>query len=347
VGTAGLFQPGLLLQGWYLIDDGARTTSTFRLRRAEIHAKGEIIPGLVSYAVMIDPARAPEFGSVTVPVDNQDLSPAAGSDPESVKVKQPPGNTSILQDVFVTFQSEYLDASIGQFKIPVSWEGYTSSSKIVFPERALSSQMFGDKRDMGIRLAKQFKYVGYSAGVFNGAGQNNLDTNNAKDLALRLEAYPIEGLTVAGVIYGSVGRRVERDGGTASPAKARYEGDLRFERGPFLFQGEYIRGIDVAAGGDRHVAQGFYTLVGWTLLGRIQPVLRVGAVDPDVNQRIDADNYASVGKRDQAWHYDVGVNYYFQKHEAKLQLAYTRTDNKHPELAPDSDTVIFAAQVAF
>jgi phosphate-selective porin len=149
-------------------------------------------------------------------------------------------------------------------------------------------------------------------------------------------------------MYGSVGRRVERGGGTASAAKARYEGDLRFEHGPFLFQGEYIRAIDTAASGDRHLSHGFYTLVGWTFLDRLQPVLRVGAVDPDVNQRIDADNFSSVGRRDQAWHYDVGVNYYLQKHEAKLQLSYTRTDNKHDdELVADGDGVIFAAQAAF
>src|SRR5690606_26936314 len=47
VGAEGLFQPGLLLQGWFLIDHADETTSTFRLRRAELHVKGEIVPSLV------------------------------------------------------------------------------------------------------------------------------------------------------------------------------------------------------------------------------------------------------------------------------------------------------------
>src|SRR5689334_24006522 len=64
VGTSGLFQPGLLLQGWYVYDqtDATGTTATsiantFRVRRAEIALKGEIVPGLIGYNVMFDPSR--------------------------------------------------------------------------------------------------------------------------------------------------------------------------------------------------------------------------------------------------------------------------------------------------
>src|SRR4051812_21521192 len=41
----GRWQPGLLAQGWFLLDrsGGKTTTSTFRLRRMEIAAKGEIL----------------------------------------------------------------------------------------------------------------------------------------------------------------------------------------------------------------------------------------------------------------------------------------------------------------
>src|SRR3954468_12200499 len=72
VGTNGLFQPGLLLQGWYVYDqaDATGTTptsiaNTFRVRRAEIALKGEIIPGMVAYNVMFDPARVREPTTAT------------------------------------------------------------------------------------------------------------------------------------------------------------------------------------------------------------------------------------------------------------------------------------------
>ena len=133
--------------------------------------------------------------------------PDAMGNPTTVTINNPSSAVSVLQDFYITAMSQYADVSIGQFKIPVSWEGYNSSSKIVFPERAIISSTFGDKRDLGLRIEKKFKKLGYSAGVFNGQGLNNFDSNVQKDLALRLEAYPVEGLTIAGVTYDSVMQR--------------------------------------------------------------------------------------------------------------------------------------------
>jgi hypothetical protein len=322
VGTEGLFQPGLLLQAWFQYDHADDTTTTFRMRRAELHAKGEIVPKLVGYALMIDAAKVLETQNVTLVTEEGD----------EVTVKQPPGAISVFQDLFITFLSPYVDASIGQFKIPVSWEGYNSSSKLLFAERAPVSREFGDKRDIGLRFAKAWKYFGYSAGLFNGAGQNNLDTNNAKDLALRLEGYPIEGMTIAGVGYTSVGDRGEP--GT----KDRLEGDLRYESGPFLFQGEYIWGHDVTSSSDTD-GQGFYAAVAWTFIEVLQPALRFGFLDPDTDMDLPED-----AAKDEFFHVDVGLNYYIQKQEAKLQLNYYRFE--YDDRTPNNE-VIFAAQVGF
>ncbi len=334
VGSEGLFQPGLLLQSWFLFDRATETTSTFRLRRAEIHLKGEIVPRLVSYALMIDPAKVLEFQGATIGVANQDPPPADPANPETVTVRQPVSAVSALQDFFITLQTPYVEVSIGQFKIPVSWEGYNSSSRLLFPERALVSRAFGDQRDLGVRLTKSFRYAGYSAGVFNGAALNNLDNNNDKDLALRLEAYPIGGLVLGGVLYASVGER-------AANVKERYEADLRFERGPFLLQAEYIRAHDVNRTGTPVDAQGFYAAVAWTFRDVLQPSLRAGYLDPDIGRDLDP---AAPGGRDEVWHFDVGVNYYFRKHEAKLQLVYSRF--QYDDRAA-IDEVLLGAQVSF
>jgi hypothetical protein len=322
VGSEGLFQPGLLLQGWFLVDHADDTTTTFRMRRAEISAKGEIVPGLVAYAVMIDPAKVLETQNVTV-------EDASG---EEITVRQPVGAISVFQDLFITFQSPYVDASIGQFKIPVSWEGYNSSSKLLFAERAPVAREFGDRRDMGLRLAKTWDYFGYSAGLYNGTTLNNLDTNNAKDAALRLEAYPVKGLVIAGVLYASIGDRGEP--GT----KDRYEGDVRYESGPFLVQAEYIRGHDVTSSGEAD-GHGFYGALAWTFAEVLQPALRIGYLDPDV----DADLPVTASK-DELFHVDVGLNYFIQKHEAKLQLNYSRFE--YDDRTPNNE-VLLAAQVGF
>ena len=332
IGTEGFFRPGMLLQGWFLFDHADATTSTFRIRRAELSVKGEIVPHRLAYQLMIDPAKVLEFGSATLDVENQDPPPSDPDAPESVTVRQPVSAVAVFQDVYLTLLTDYVEVSLGQFKIPVSWEGYGSSKSLLFPERATVSRTFGDRRDIGLRLSKQFARFGYSAGVFNGAGLNNLDTNNDKDVALRLEAYPIDGLVVAGVIYASIG---DRD----SNVRDRYEGDVRFERGPLLVQAEYIRAHDSNAGGDEVDAHGFYAAVAWTLWGVLQPCARFGALDPDVDQDLDG-----TGTSDELWQLDLGLNYYFRQQEAKAQLAYSRF--QFGDRTP-TDEVILAAQLSF
>ena len=329
----GRIQPGILAQGWFLLDrnGGKTTTSTFRLRRAEISVKGEILPKKVAVQIMIDPAKVRE------PV-NTTLTDSGGN---TVVVPTPAASLSILQDFYITFLSKNIDVSVGQFKIPVSWEGYNSSSKIIMPERALVSNLFGDKRDLGVRLAKTFKMWGYSAGIFNGQGANNLDTNIQKDLALRLEVYPVEGLTIAGVTYNSVG--VRDKAGT----KDRFEGDVRYEHGPYLAQAEYIRARDVAKdGADAITAQGFYAAFGYMIKnkdlgGDLQPIVRVGYVDPDTSINVDP----AMGGNDERWHYDVGVNYYLKAHEMKLQASYQRV--QFETKTPNVNEFILAAQVNY
>lgn len=334
VGTEGVFKPGLLLQAWFLLDRADETATTFRVRRAEISAKGEIVPKLVAYAVMLDPAKVLEPRDKTVDVANQDPAPSDPSAPEQVTVKQPESVMSVFQDLFITFQSEYVDASVGQFKIPVSWEGYNSSSKLLFAERSAVAREFGDKRDMGLRLAKSFEYVGYSAGLFNGSTLNNLDTNNEKDVALRLEGYPVKGLVLGGVVYATVG---DRD---ADTAKDRYEGDIRFETGPFLVQAEYIRSRDVGSSGATK-GQGFYGALAYTLGERFQPAVRLGYLDPNVDADVDP---ATAKNKDELWQYDVGLNYLIRGHEAKLQLNYYR--QQYDDRTPNNE-VILAAQASF
>lgn len=334
VGTNGYFQPGILLQGWFLLDRQESTTSTFRLRRAEMSVKGEIIPKWISYALMIDAAKVLESQEEEIAVSNQTPAATGPETTETVQVKQPPKAIAVLQDFFITFQLPYVDLSLGQFKIPVSWEGYnTSSSKLLFPERAIIAREFGDVRDLGLRLTKRFRYFGYSAGVFNGATLNNLDTNNAKDGALRLELYPIPGMALAGVVYASIGQRGEVN------TKDRYEGDLRFERGPFLFQSEYIRAHDVKEKSTD--AQGFYATLAYNWREKLQPAFRVTYFDPDIHQNLMPQNLTD---QDELWQYDVGINYYIRQNEAKLQVGYSRMQYENKKA---NNEIILVAQVAF
>jgi hypothetical protein len=329
----GRWQPGMLAQGWFLLDrsGGKTTVSTFRLRRMELAVKGEILPKRVGFNMMIDPAKVRE------PVNA--IVTDSGGNTETVKV--PAASLSAVQDFYITGYSKYVEVSLGQFKIPVSWEGYNSSAKLMFPERALVSTTYGDKRDLGMRFTKTFKQWMYSAGIFNGQGANNLDTNVQKDVALRLEVYPVPGLTLAGVTYDSIGIR------NRAGTKDRWEGDVRYEQGPLLLQGEFIEARDKGKDNVPFTkARGFYAGAGYTikdkdkkLCGDLQPVVRVGYLDPDTTQNLDP---TMAGGSDEVWQYDVGLNYYLKGHEMKLQGVYSRL--QYDDKAAVNE-VIVAAQV--
>lgn len=135
------------------------------------------------------------------------------------------------------------------------------------------SRRCGDSRDIGIKVEKKLgSNFYYQAAIFNGEGQNKLDSNAQKDIALRLEAYPIKGITLGAVGYTSVHNRT-----TTATTKDRLEGDLKLDLANFLVQAEYIHGWDGATSvaAARLEGAGIYTVVGYTVLDTVQPLFRI------------------------------------------------------------------------
>ena len=73
----------------------------------------------------------------------------------------------------------------------------------------------------------------------------------------------------------------------------------------------------------------------YTFLDTLQPVLRLGFFDED----IDSSNNSTV-------HYDAGLNYYIKGHSAKLQSSYTWFDWSAGG-ADRGHRAIVSAQVSF
>lgn len=332
IGSVGFLQFGGLLQAWLIHEraEGRTNLSAFRIRRAEVVLKGEILPKRVAFNVMFDVARVREATDGTIVDSSGDTAP----------VRIPGTPSSPLQDMAITFLSSSADVTVGQFKIPVSWEGLNASARTVLPERAPGSNLFGDRRDIGLKIAKTFPRWSYHAGVYNGTGSNVLDNNVQKDVALRLEAYPIKGLTIAGVAYDSVGIRHRR--GT----KDRWEADLRYEANNLLVQAEFIEAREVRAdnadpikGRTAYLALG-YTLAVPALRAELQPVARVGYLD--TNTELDLD--PTMGNEDELIHIDVGLNYFLKSHEMKLQAAFQR---QHFDDRAANNQLIVTAQVFY
>ena len=97
-GIDATFRPYLLGQVWFFLDCSApsgcttagclATSSTFRIRRAEMGLQGGAFSNRLLYKVTIDPARALELQNTTLAV--------AGSKTETVSAKQPIISTAAL-----------------------------------------------------------------------------------------------------------------------------------------------------------------------------------------------------------------------------------------------------------
>jgi hypothetical protein len=306
----GTFQPSALLQFWAVASRQSvrapadKTSFLFRVRRAELKIKGDIIPERVQYQLMMDGARVLE------PNQAEAATPSGGT----AKVTAASSAFAIFNDFFITFPTDYVDITVGQYRLPIGYESYNSSSKLLFPERAPIERLYGDRRDIGLRLEKKLgDYVGYYAGVWNGSGQNRLDEDQAKDGGVRLEVYPIKGLTVAGMGYMTLGKRkkVTRD---------RLEADVRYEGHDAIVLVSYIAGFDRKNEAKAVRGRGSFIQLGYTLFDLIQPMARFGEVEPDTEKW--GDHYR---------HYEGGLAVLLQKQEAKITLAIAGYDPTHTD----------------
>lgn len=334
VGTEGTFAVSANLTAWFVVSRRDTTQSFFRIRRAELRARGDVVPDRVGYQVMFDGAKLLRFTDTSVPVLNQTPPPANSAPPQTVVVPAPPADTAPLQDFFITFFGDWTNVSLGQFKIPVSYEGIQPSTQLLFPERALVSRYYGDRRDIGIEAEKKRRHVGYVLGVFDGQGPNQLDSNLQKDVALRLEAYPLPGLVLAAAGTTSVGQR--RLPGT----KDRAEADLRAEAGPVVVQAEYIHGWDRNPSSVLVESHGAYAALAVVVFDPLQVAARAGFLDPDLHSgdttAIDAEQR----------HYEVGLNLAIPRTGVRFQLGYALFQSGLSGTPPRHELTL-SGQVAF
>jgi hypothetical protein len=332
IGKGGWLKVGMLLQGWYVAgrkDD--RWTNEFRLRRAEVQFKGDLVPGWLRYGLMIDPAKILRGENKVVDVKDEQ-----GRVIGTATVRQAPATWSMLQDFWIGLTTPYADVSIGQFKTPISWEGFNSSSVLLFSERALASRTLGDRRDLGIKVEKRFRYVSYFAGLFNGEGANNTDLDNAKDLALRIEVTPLPWLMIGGMAYGTL-----RDRWSEPGIRDVFEADIRIDFRPILFQAEYLRSrLWDEKRAEVVEAQGFYAAFAGYPMEVLRLAVRFGLFDEDMN---DVDP-----TRTAVWEGSAGIHWLPLGDNANMKLDYhvfipTRDTAKRS----NEHQIVLATQVKF
>jgi phosphate-selective porin OprO and OprP len=253
------------------------------------------------------------------------------------------GSAAKLLDAALGWRhADALKVTAGQFKIPFSQENLISSNKLETVNRsqvvealvARGRDVIGNQvgRDIGVMASGTAPFgkpgagVDYALGVFNGSGINTTDTNDRKDLVGRVVVRPVEGLSIGGSGYS--GRFTLPVAPDRDDLRRRVGGEIAYQKGPWLFKGEYISGTDAHV--DR---EGWYAMGCWFAIpSTLQAVAKYDAYDPNTAV---SGNQTSIAT--------LGANVIFSP-SAFVQLNYERKDEAGAEIANDAVTVQLTLQ---
>jgi hypothetical protein len=301
----GFFQP----QFDYNLTDP--NTSTFKFKRARIGLSGTIPYDFYYYVVMENSAFVSQSGY------------------------------PYLLDAFISYRRfEWMNISMGSFKMPFGLEVNTACNALHTIERAIvSDQIATPQRDMGLMAIGNFldKKINYTVALMNGRGLGIKDNNLKKDFIGRLRISPIEAITVGGSFrYGYPN--------TDDATRMSYAAEAQVKFGEFLLQGEYIydegdynRGAGGGCGSEPltlgEKRNGAWVHAMYLLPFNLQPVVKWEFFDTD---NAIADN--------SIYRYTFGANYFFNDN-TRLQLNYLYNVEKGAETP--NDAVMMQLQIKF
>jgi phosphate-selective porin OprO and OprP len=285
----------------------------------------------------------------------------------------------VTEDVFVNYKfATPFIGQVGQFKPPQARQELTSSTRQLFVERSLANDTFNLGRDQGLQAAGSFadKLVEYRLGIFNGNGPNKGNPDNRHMYAGRLDLNPLGAyamdeagwpsdkplLNLGGsfawnkVGGNDVGSGFDKDNDVMEKAlaletfsstnfEAKYGSELTWLlwtanlNASWLgasFAAEYYNlNADPDLGKDWD-ADGYYVQAGYQILPNTLDVgVRYSEIKSD-----DADASAKFDKSET----QVCFNYYFKKHNLKLQGDYTWVND---DMAKDKDDQVARLQLQF
>ena len=235
-----------------------------------------------------------------------------------------------LLDAVADFKPvDYLNVSVGQTKIPLSFESQMSDNKTEANDRsqvvealvARGKDVNGNHngRDLGIMLYGAFLKINdknvldYRIGIFNGEGINVNDSNDAKSSAGRLIAHVMKGLDVGASYYSGWDRFSTTKGEpTTNQERSRYGFDLNYDYKKFYFRGEYLQGKDGAIS-----REGWYLQSGYFIAkNKVQLLAKYDVYDPNMSKTGDMSTRYVVGA---TWFFNnwskLALNYNFCEEE--------------------------------
>ena len=283
-------------------DYGARDTNNIDVRRARLSFGGNVYGKLLHYYIELDG-------------DSLDVG---------------------IRDFYVYWTPlEELNAKMGYFKVPFNQQRMTTSAKLLFQDRAITSEAFDQDRDYGVDIyGKPLDgYLEYHAAVFNGDGENpakrvNKDDNKDNELmyVLNLRYNPfgkydtVDETDIKNTekFKATIGASVAFNGKVKDEKPADTDtivgvAELSMKYRGFSWHNEYfVMTEDPESDGDTVDSDGFFTQAGYFVIPKkLEVAARYSLLDPDNDVSDD------FGRE-----YALGVNYYFRAHRSKIQADF-------------------------
>jgi phosphate-selective porin len=202
----------------------------------------------------------------------------------------------ILLDAQVDVQFKpFLEFRFGQYYVPFGRENRTSTSEIETVFRAQIAEKLApgrdigaSGRDIGAMVLGKFSIFEYMAGVFNGSGINKLDTNEQKDLSVRVGVQPMKSVSLGASIYDG---RYSPAAGVPAVARDRTGIDGLLTLGRFFIRAEYMHGRD-----DLTQKGGWYVQAAYDAIPKkLQAVAKWDSYDPDRDAADDRTRILTLG----------------------------------------------------
>lgn len=298
------FRANVLLQPQYqyLAVKGTGDTNSFRVRRARLDLRGSVFHQSLQWRLQ------------------NEYTGTAG------------GGTAHMRDGYLDWQGYTpLQIKVGQYKVPFTREQLSGTTELQFVDRSLVDAVLGMDRDIGLTIhgvlgAKRFEYDLY---VMNGDGRNQTNLNDE----------PIAGARFVVNVLGEHGYRMtDLDDSMAPQLALGAAGAYDFGNAGLSTDDKLIRAVADAA----------FRWRGFSLLGEGHLVRNTTDQQTDYGflgqagyflmpQRLEiAGRYAGVIRRGtgaleaggvNSDEITAGLNYYFFKHQVKLQTDYSYLRN--------------------
>lgn len=236
---------------------------------------------------------------------------------------EPPNNTPRLVNAFIDFDLHpLLKLRTGQFLVPFGLEGPQPIPLNPAIERSTAIRglnSFAMFRDVGIQVSGSRSMFNYAVAVVNGAGANQTEQIDPKDIIGRIGVNLTDEIEVG--LSGHAGQYQPDPAVDNHESRYRVGLDARYEGNPIFLRGEYQVREDDQATTDSQKMNGGYMLGGYELTNNLEAIARYEYIDR--NTSINDDHFTG---------FTIGTSYYFIGN-TRLSANYEiREDQLNPDL---------------